>query len=470
MGGTGSLSLWHDTCGDDLEPRPPLGGDLDVDVAIVGAGYTGLWTAYYLKKADPALRVCLLEKEIAGFGASGRNGGWCSQLFATPREKLAEAGGREGAVALQKVMFATVAEVGNVAEDEGIACDYHRGGNLVFATRPAHLARLKAELEYERSWGFGEEDYRWLTPAEASDRIAVRPCYGALYSPHCARVHPAKLARGLARVVERLGVPIYEETPVTAIEAAAGFGGAAATGRTRIETPHGVVTAEVMVRATESFTVELPGHRRDLVPIYSLMIATEPLPDSAWRRVGWQGHETWSDGRHLLIYVCRTADGRIAIGGRGAPYHFGSRLHPEYDQDPAVAAALQQTLHELLPATRRAAVTHHWGGPVALPRDWFSSVGFDRSTGVAWAGGYVGDGVSTANLAGRTLTDLILERETELTALPWVNHCSRRWEPEPIRWLAVNATLRTLASADLAEERTGRPARRIDFMERLIGR
>ena len=171
------------------------------------------------------------------------------------------------------------------------------------------------------------------------------------------------------------------------------------------------------------------------------MIATEPLAERVWAQIGWSGMDTLADGRHLIIYAQRTADGRIAFGGRGAPYHFASRIRDDFDRDRAVFADLRRVLHELFPAVAGARVTHEWGGPLGVPRDWYSSVGFDPVTRVGWAGGYVGDGVSTTNLAGRTLADLVLGRDSELTALPWVNHRSPRWEPEPFRWVGINAGL-----------------------------
>jgi glycine/D-amino acid oxidase-like deaminating enzyme len=261
-------------------------------------------------------------------------------------------------------------------------------------------------------------------------------------------VQPAALVRGLARAAEARGVRIWERTAATAIRP----GG--------VQTERGRVRAGVVVRATEAYTAELPGLRRALLPIYSLIVATAPLPDASWAELGWDGAETLTDGRHLLVYAQRTADGRVAFGGRGAPYHFGSRTDPGYDQDERVFAALERAMCTVLPATAGVPVTHRWGGPLAAPRDWFPSVGLDRDTGLAWAGGYVGDGVGTANLAGRTLADLVLRRDTALTRLPWVGHRSRRWEPEPVRWLGATAVRRLAAGADAAEARTGRPARR----------
>jgi glycine/D-amino acid oxidase-like deaminating enzyme len=318
-----------------------------------------------------------------------------------------------------------------------------------------HVPRLKARVEAERGWGFGPDDVRWLDPAEASARLGVAGGHGALFTPHCARVHPARLARGLADAAERRGVTIYEQTRVEELSPR------------RVGTPGGRVKADVVVRATEGYTARLPQHRRTLAPLYSLMIATEPLPASFWDEVGWNGRETFSDGRHLIIYGQRTADDRIAFGGRGAPYHFGSRVHEGFDRDPATFAELRRVLESLFPALAGLEVTHEWGGPLGVPRDWYSSVGFDATTGHAWAGGYVGDGVGTANLAGRTLADLVLRRDTELTRLPWVGHRSPPWEPEPFRWLGINAGLHLTAGLDRTEARTGRRAR---LRERILGR
>lgn len=227
--------------------------------------------------------------------------------------------------------------------------------------------------------------------------------------------------------------------------------------------------ADIVVRATEGWTATMPGERRSLVPLYSLMIATEPLGDSFWAGAGLAERETFSDHRHLIIYGQRTADGRLAFGGRGAPYHFSSAIEADFDRVPRVHAALRDTLVELFPALAGAAITHAWGGPLGVPRDWFSSVGIDRGSGLAWAGGYVGDGVATSNLAGRTLCDLVLGRDTELVALPWVGHRSRRWEPEPLRWLGINAALSATRAADGTERRRGRPSRVAAAVGRLLG-
>jgi glycine/D-amino acid oxidase-like deaminating enzyme len=454
-----SRSLWLDAVAGDAEfvRRPALPGARDVDVAIVGGGYTGLWTAYYLLEHDPSLRIAVLEKEIAGFGASGRNGGWCSALFPASMKKIALASSREAAIALHRAMKRTIDEVGAVAVKEGIDCDFQKGGTISLIRSVPQLARARAELSEARVWGDTDEDLRLLDVDEASAHFTATHSQGALYTPHCAAIQPAKLVRGLADVVERKGATVYEGTAATSISPH------------RVDTRHGVVRADIVIRATEGYTPSLAGYRRAVMPIYSLMVATEPLPQSFWDVVGLGNRETFNDLRHLIIYGQRTADGRLAFGGRGAPYHFGSRVRPEFDREPAVFAALRGILVDLFPQLADVAITHTWGGPLGVPRDWFASVGLDPATGLGWAGGYVGDGVATTNLAGRTLADLILRRDTELTSLPWVNHRSRSWEPEPLRWLGVNAARTLVGSADAVETRTGLPARRAAVVTRLLG-
>jgi glycine/D-amino acid oxidase-like deaminating enzyme len=451
------LSFWHDTVPGSLEPGEPLRGDLDADVAIVGAGFTGMWTAYYLSRADPTLKIVICEREIAGFGASGRNGGWCSALFPASLGKLERMAGADAATAMYRAMQATIDEVGRVAAAEGIDCHFAKGGTVQLARSETQLERAAEEVAEARSFRFGEEDLRLLSAAEASELADATDVVGGTFTPHCAAIHPARLARGLADVVRGRGASLFERSPAIDI------------GPGRLVTATGTVRARYVIRATEGYTALLPGQRRAIAPVYSLMIATAPLPEAAWAEIGLASRPTFSDLRHLIIYGQRTADGRFAFGGRGAPYHLGSAVRPSFDRDPAVFAALRRTLVELFPVLGDVEVTHGWGGPIGVPRDWCASVGLDRATGLGWAGGYVGDGVSTTNLAGRTLADLITETDSELTRLPWVDHHSPHWEPEPLRWLGVNAGLRAMSWADREEARTGRPSRAAQFVGKFLG-
>ncbi|MFM8897053.1 MAG: NAD(P)/FAD-dependent oxidoreductase [Actinomycetales bacterium] len=452
-------SLWADTLPTELTAPlgTPLVGDVQVDVAIVGAGYTGLWTAYSLLTADPSLRIAILEANDVGFGASGRNGGWASALFPVSLDALARRSSPAAALGMKQAMQESGHEVGRVARDEGWDIDYHLGGSVFFARTALQWQAAQEELAGLRAWGIGEEDVRLLGAEEARAMAQATDVLGATFTPHCAAIHPLRLARQLGRRVVQLGAALHEGTPVTRIEPGVAH------------SQHGTVRAEVVVRATEAFTRSLAGQRRVLAPVYSLMIATEPLPAQTWSQIGLQDRPTFSDGRHLIIYGQRTADGRLAFGGRGAPYHWGSRISPKQDVNPSVQLGLAQTLAELFPVTADARITHAWGGPVGIARDWWASVGLDRRTGLAWAGGYVGDGGSPTNLAGRPLADHSLGRQTDLVNLPWVGHRSRRWEPEPLRWLGTNLGLRVVTSADRIEAQTGRPTRRAANFGRALG-
>jgi glycine/D-amino acid oxidase-like deaminating enzyme len=448
--GYAGLSFWHSTAG-DLTPRAPLAGDRDADVAIVGGGLTGLWTAWYLLERDPRLRIIVLEKEIAGFGASGRNGGWASALFPRSTASLARTHGRDAALAMRRAMIATVDEVGIAAAAAGIEIDYAKGGTIDYARSRVQLAAARAEVEDAASYGVDALEF-W-----GPERVKAAGALGAAFDPACARIHPAKLVRGLAAALDARGVTIAEQTEVLDYRPE------------RVETSRGAVTCDRLVVATEGYGATLRATHRRVLPLYSLMIATEPLPDAFWDEIGIAHGQTFADFRHLVIYGQRTADNRFAFGGRGARYHWGSAIKPEYDRVPRVFEHLRRTLAELFPAARDAAVTHRWGGPLGVPRDWHATASYDPGSRVAWAGGYVGDGLSTTNLAGRTLADLLTGADTELTRLPWVNHRSPVWEPEPLRFAGANAGMLAMQFADVEERLTHRRSLIARVMGPLVG-
>ena len=444
------LSFWHETAG-DLTPRAGLDGDTEADVAIVGAGLTGLWTAWYLLDRDPSLRVVVLEKEIAGFGASGRNGGWCSALFPRSTGSLERTHGRDAALAMRRAMIGTIGEVGRVLDATGIRADFTRAGTVAYARSAVQQRAALSEIAQASAYGVDEVTWR------GADEVGAAGARGAAFDRNCASLHPAKLVRGLATALESRGVRIVEQTEVTVI----------ATGR--VTTTRGVVTAEHVVVATEGYTATFAATHRRILPLYSLMIATEPLPDAFWRTTRLERGQTFTDYRHLLVYGQRTADDRFAFGGRGARYHWGSAIRPAYDRVPRVFEHLRRTLVELFPAAAEAAITHRWGGPLGVPRDWHASVGYDATTRIGRAGGYVGDGLSTTNLAGRTLADLVTGEDTELTRLPWVGHQSPGWEPEPLRFLGANAGMLAMSAADAEERITGRASLVARAMGPLVG-
>jgi glycine/D-amino acid oxidase-like deaminating enzyme len=441
-------SLWND----QITTRPdraPLPGDTSVDVAIVGGGYTGLWTALYLKRLAPDARVVVLEASHVGFGASGRNGGWCIGELAAGHERWRSLAGDEAAHRMHRAMVETLDEIRAVTLELGIDCDWAHGGALHLARNGGQEARLRAEVGGE---------LQWLGASEAASLIGATDVRGALYDPHTAALHPTKLVAGLAEAVERAGVVIHEGTRATAI------------GAGHVRTDRGRVQAEQVVLATEAYTTLLPRRRRDLVPFYSLMLATEPLPADLLARVGLDNRQTFTDARYRVIYGQRTVDGRIAFGGRAASYRYGSAIDPAVEQDPESHELVHRTLLDLFPFLDDVEITHRWGGVLGVPRNWTPTVGADRTAGVYRAGGYVGEGVAATNLAGRCLAHLLVGDDNDLTTLPWVRSASRRWPFEPFRWIGVTAGARLFERADRREAATDRPAPEAAFVWKYLRR
>ncbi len=459
--GYAATSYWLESAGDDLTPRPSLRAAIDADVAILGAGYTGLWTAHQLLVREPSLRVVLLEREIAGFGASGRNGGWVASGLNASSERLEQRFGRDGMLAIEDAVAGAVDEVGAALRAEGIDADYAKGGSLTVARGAEQLPALEAHWRsLERSGRAAH--YRRLDAAETTERIRIDGALGSVYGSQYAVVHPGKLVRGLARAVERRGATIYEQTAVTDIEP-----GALPGLRPALRTASGLVRASTVVLAGEAYLTQLRPLHRALLPLYSLIVLTEPVSEADWATIGWQAREVVASYRLSVDYLSRTADGRILFGGRGAPYRYGSAIEPAFDRDARTHALLRQMVGAWFPSLQGIGFGHAWGGPLGMPRDWIPTFSFDPRTGIASGRGYTGHGVSTANLAGRVLAGLILGERSELTALPLVNHRSPDWEPEPFRWLGVRFTQESLLRLDARSARTGRPPTGRSLAERI---
>src|SRR5277367_5339871 len=401
-----SYSFWLEDAGEELTPRPPLTSSTEVDVAILGGGYSGLWTAYYLLLHEPALRVALVDKEIAGFGASGRNGGWCSPNFPVTATGLEKRFGAEAARNLLLAMRAAVDEVGRVCGEENIDARFHKGGVLTLARGQHQLPGIRSSYEAYERLGLGDR-YRLLSAEETAERICVTGVHGALYTQDGASLHPARLVRGLARAVEARGGVIYEQTPVTGFKPGS------------LITPGGELRAKrAVVVAGEAYVTRLPRLHRALLPVYSLISLTEPLTAAQWSQIGWQGGESVSSTRHTVVYLTRTPDGRILFGSRGAPYAFGSKITDRQDTHEATVKMIQRSVLEWFPSLKGIHFTDAWGGPVGMPRDWMPAVSFDARSRIASIMGYTGQGVSTSNLAGRLLAGLITQQPTGLERLP----------------------------------------------------
>jgi len=446
-----------------LRSRPRLQGDLDVDVCIVGAGYTGLWTAYELLRRRPGLQVVLLDAEFAGYGASGRNGGAVIAQLNGSREYWDARGGAGAGVRMERAIQATVDEVGAAMEREDLGA-FVKGGVLIAARTPLEEQRLRGSVVDDHAHGFTEADCTWLDADAAGERIGVDHMLGARFSPHSAAINPGRLVRRLADAVERAGATIYEGSPVTAITPRSGSTAAAA------RTAYGTVRAKYVVRATEAYTQSLSTHKRQLIPVRTSMIVTEPLDDTTWKELRWEQRETLL-AMHPFLHLQHTEDRRITIGGADnrLPYRFGSKPFPDGDALPVVAEHFRKLLVKLFPVLADARVDRSWAGVFGVTHAWAPCLQFDEKAGMAWAGGYVGEGVAASNLAGRTLADLIVGDDTEITHLPWVGKPPRKWEPEPLRGIGAFGIWGIRAIGDAGELRTDRRSRLVATANKLSG-
>jgi glycine/D-amino acid oxidase-like deaminating enzyme len=444
-------SFWLSDSNDSLIPRSALQRSEDADVAILGAGYTGLWTAYYLLKAQPDWKVVVLERDIAGFGASGRNGGWCSPRFPVSASEMTRRWGPSSARQVLLALQSAVDAIRIACEAESIDACFRPAGTLTLARGAHQLPALRsAYAAYDRI-GLADR-YQFLTPEEVKDRIRVTDVHGALATPDGASLHPGRLVRGLARAVEARGGKIYEQTAVTSFEEAASGSPA------RLVTPAGEVRArKAVVLAGEAYLSQIPGMRLALMPVYSLISITEPLTPSQWSQIGWRHGENLSSTRNTVVYLTKTHDGRILFGSRGAPYAYGSKIDPSFDRHAETHALIQRSLVEWFPSLAGIRFTHSWGGPVGMPIDWTPSVRFNPSTGIAFAGGYTGQGVSTANLAGQMLAGRIAGYFTGFESLPFAQRTSPPWIPEPLRCLAVRYMQSAFERIDEAAESGQQP-------------
>lgn len=438
--------LWQDGVHHDSPVEQAPDGSY-VDIAIIGGGLSGLWTAYYLSQFQPQLSIAIFESRRVGFGASGRNGGWCSGFLPILPTELATKFGDEAALAAYRESFATLDEIERVIRKEGIDCDWHRGGTLQSASTALQAERLERQVTEQHLLGLGTNDMRWLAAPHVSEHVRLPETHGAIYSPHCATVNPYSLVLGLARVVRSRGVKVWEKTVVSSFN----DGTVVHCG--------GTTRTSLVVQATEGYSNTFRQSRRNLVPLYSLMVATEPLDESAIAAIGWRNRATFNDGGRMIIYAQLTSDRRIAFGGRGAPYHFASRVRDGFDIDDSTHERIIAAIARHFPSAAGARITHRWGGPLGVPRDWTPSIVVDRQTKHVRLGGYVGDGVAATNLFARALVDVLNQRETPLRKLPFVDHLSPKWEIEPLRFVGINALLRLSESIDEFELRRGRTPR-----------
>ena len=443
------ISLWMEQVS-HLPVRPSLQQDISVDVVIVGAGFTGMWTAYYLQKAQPDLTIAIVEAKQVGYGASGRNGGWLMGEIAGADGLLAKLT-REQRMASHDLIHDIPDEVARVCAQENIECDLRKGGGLYCAARyPEQQQWLQAQLAQHKKDDYQPEDFVWLDKAQLNKQLKMPKAVGALFTPHIATIHPAKLAKGLATCLQNKGVQIFENSPVTHWQSG------------HVSTDQAKIKAKWVVPAVEAYGSQLKPMDKYQLAVHSLIIATEPLSQAIWDQIGLEKGQAFSESSRLVSYGQRTLDDRLVFGARGG-YNFAGRLRKDEPLNEAEMAVRLHLMHECFPILKQKAVkiSHSWGGNLALPRRFHPHMLCDRENKIAFSGGYVGEGVGATNLAGRTLADLILNKDTLHTQQPWVMNnqpmkALKKWEPEPIRWLTYKALNRALIYEDkvLADTRS----------------
>ncbi len=420
--------------------------DIRADVAIVGAGFTGLSTAWHLRQADPSLRVVVLESNVVGYGASGRNAGFVTTLMGLTLKTTARRFGKENARKAHDFAVRAVRHVGELVEQQGIDCDYEKNGELTVATNPAQVDRLQDEIRFAEE--LGVEGVRWLDEQELRAEVNSPVYLGAKAEQECALLNPVKLVRGLKDLAEGVGAVIYENTPVEAVHLKP---------RIRLETPLGSVAAEKVVFATNAYTQHFPRLHSKALPMFTYVVLTEPLTPEQLSPIGWQHRQGIGDARNLIRYYRLTVDNRLVFGGEGTVYYYGGRV--DADRHQPTFERLERSLVEIFPSLAGARITHRWGGPVSVPVDFFPAMGYlGRDRRLVYSLGCVGQGVALTNMAGRVLRDLVREDETELTDLFFVNRRVIPLPPEPLRFVMVQGIRRALALQDDWERRKQPPS------------
>lgn len=438
------VSFWLATC-PPYQPNAPLQGNVQADVAIIGGGFTGMSTAYYLRKADPSLKVVVLESEVIGFGASGRNGSFAMTVIGLGIDVLAILKGKQAALEGHRYMERAVDTVGELVEENHLDCDYTRPGFLRMATTPGYVKKIQKQIELCQQLGI--TGIEWLDREAARAQVNSDLYLGAWWEPRMALVNPVKLAREMKRVAQNLSAEIYEHSPVTSIERDTNF---------KLETPGGSVIAQKIVFATNAYSHLFPMIRRKQIPAWTYMVATEPLTEKHFAAIGWQRRQGVEDARNLIHYYRLSPDNRLLMGGGPVGLGFGARMN--YDSSESAWRHLEEHIGYVFPALKGIKITHRWGGPFSVTVDLTPALGYVGDKRAVYSLGCIGHGVSMSHLNGQTIRDLILEKQTDLTDVFFVNRRVIPWPPEPLR-LSLSLGIRAyLQIEDWANER-GMPGR-----------
>lgn len=438
------------TAGSPVDPAPPLEGDAVADVVVVGGGYVGMWTAWFLLEQQPGIDVVLLERDLCGAGPSGRNGGFTSGWW-DELDGMVERHGEEPALAACRALSRSIAAVGEWCDGHRVDAWFTRAGTVQVASSPAQEGAWRPAVEACRRLGAGEE-YRELTPDEVAG-VCRSPVFGGgAFMRDGATVQPARLALGLRRVLLERGVRIHEGTRVTSLD----DGEPVVARSTR-----GTVRARRAVLGVNAWASAWPVLRRYIVVRGSYILLTAPVPDRL-AELGWTGAESISDFRTALHYFRTTPDGRVAFGGVGRG-SFGTRVGQRHDSDQGSYRVLRREMARLFPSLAGVPIEHAWGGPIDISgthQPLFGTLG----RGAHYAVGFTGNGVAPAHLAGQVMAAMAADRQDDLLSLPLVDHRPRPFPPEPLRSLGALLVQRAIVRKDRLEDQ----GRRADPLTRLV--
>ena len=420
-----SKSFWMKTR--KYEPDDPLQGEIDVDVAIIGGGFTGLSTAYHLKKAEPTMRIVIFESEVIGYGASGRNGGFNMTLFGLTLSITALRFGKTKAKQAHHYMERAVDLLQDLVSELNLDCDYEHPGFLRVATSEKYKKRILHEIEFAHKLGL--EGIEWLDQDRIQEEVKSPMYLGAWWEPRCGILNPAKLSWSWAETIRPMGIEIYERTPVTEVSRG--------PQKIMLSTPEGKVRAEKVVFATNAWSHFFTKLKSKQIPVWTHVVITEPLTDAQYRSIGWQNRQGIEDARNLVHYYRLTVDNRIVMGGRDVSVSKGFDM--DRDHNDKIFKGLRNDVVEIFPPLKNINFSDAWGGPVSVPIDMAPAIGYLGDKRVVYSLGCVGHGVSLTHLNGQTVRDLVLERQTDLTDVFFVNRTTIPWPPEPLRGLAIKA-------------------------------
>ena len=451
-----SHPLWRD--GIDSLSLPALSSDLDCDVAIIGGGFSGLWSAFHLLHLDSSLSIAVFESEEIGFGASGRNGGWVSADYPVDLATLARRYPTKDVQGFAELLSKGVDEIGEIAREIAPRARFRKSGSLSFATHELQLQRLRESID---------QRHQLLTREETQSKVAIPSAIGGLFTENCATVNPRGLLLDLAGYLQSRGVMIFERSFATHYD----DGPPSNDGGLWVNDFR--VSARWKILAMEAFTPK----SREQIPLYSLMIATRPLSSEEQAALQWTPGLAIAEATNNVNYAQFSADFRIALGGRGARYPFAGHLDRALESDTRTHRNLSEMIHKWFPQLGGSDqhssidVTHHWGGPIAIRRNWESRICVDHRKGLARLGGYVGDGLTMSFVAARAVAEEIVTGENPLAEMPISTDCSKakKWPIEPFRYIGANALISSIARLDESEE-AGRQSPTGRFLKRLIGR